>query len=135
MRPQCYAGRLIRSLLVLLLGVLGARAANPDFSKWWPQFQAAVARGDAKAVAQGAHFPLDWENGPIRRIKTEADFVNNFDKYFTPEIKKAVATGKPGPLAPGEYGVTWKARGNAYTIFFSPEGSTYVLGGLSEGPP
>ena len=63
---------------------------------------------------------MDWESGPIRQIKTEADFVKRFDVYFTPEIRKAIAAGKPGPLAPGEYGVTWKARGNEYTIFFKP---------------
>ena len=119
--------------MVLALVIPGLQAA--DFSKWWPQFQAAVAKSDAKAVAQGPNFPMDWENGPIRQIKTEADLSKNFNLYFTAEIKKAVATGKPGPLAPGQYGVTWKARGNEYTIFFRPEGSTYVLGGLSEGPP
>lgn len=130
-----YAERVARILLAGLLLVYGIKAANADFTKWWPQFQAAVAKGDAKAVAQGAHFPMDWENGPIRQIKTEADFIKRFDVYFTVEVKKAIATGKPGPLAPGEYGVTWKARGNEYTIFFKPEVAAYALGGLSEGPP
>ena len=131
--PGWYAELVLRIIALLLLPLLGLAAA--DFSTWWPRFQTAVANGNAKAVAQGAHFPMDWENGSIRQIKTEADFIARFDLYFTPEIRKAVATGKPGPLAPGEYGVTWKARGNEYTIFFKPEGGGYVLGGLSEGPP
>lgn len=132
---RCYAEPVTRTLLVPLILMLGVHAADSGFTKWWPQFQAAVSKGDAKAVAQGIHFPMDWENGPIRQIKTEADFLKRFDVYFTPEIKKAVAGGKPGPLAPGEYGVTWKARGNEYTIFFKPSNASYALGGLSEGPP
>jgi hypothetical protein len=66
----------------------------PDFAKWWPTFQAAVAKPDAGAVAKMAHFPLSWENGALREIATEADFVKNFGTYFTAEIRKAVATGK-----------------------------------------
>jgi hypothetical protein len=128
-----YAELVLRIIALLLLSLSGLAAA--DFSKWWPQFQAAVANGNAKAVAHDAHFPMDWENGPIRKIKTEDDFMKRFDVYFTPEIRKAIASGKPAPLAPGEYGVTWKARGNEYTIMFKPEGDAYALTGLSEGPP
>lgn len=132
---RCYAERVARAAAAGLTLVLAVQAYGAEFAKWWPQFQASVAKGDAKAVAEGARFPMDWENGPIRQIKTGADFVKHFETYFTPEIRKAIGTGKPGPLAPGEYGVTWKARGNEYTMFFRPVGSGYALGGLSEGPP
>jgi hypothetical protein len=128
-----YAELVLRMIAVLLLPLAGLAAA--DFSKWWPQFQAAVANGNAKAVAHGAHFPMDWENGKIRQIKSEDDFVKRFDVYFTPEIRKAIAAGKPERLGPVEYGVTWKARGNEYTIQFKPEGDAYALAWLSEGPP
>jgi hypothetical protein len=126
--------------LLLLLAVAphpipNLRAADPDFAKWWPQFQAAVAKADGKTVAAGAHFPLQWENGPIRQIKTDTELVQHFNTYFTPEIKKMVATKKPAPSGRGEYGITWKARGNEYSIFFAPAGSGFALGGLSEGPP
>ena len=120
-------------LLPLLLGVLAFAAG--DFTKWWPSFQTAVSKGDAKAVAQKAHFPIAWELGPIREISSEADFLKDFDKYFTPEIRKAVATGKPEQLPDGTYMVTWKARGNEYSLYFRPKGpSDYVLDALSEGP-
>ena len=110
-------------------------AADSDFAKWWPQFQAAVAKADAKTVAHGAHYPLQWENGPIRQIKTEADLTQHFDTYFTAEIRRIIATKKPVPAGNGEFGITWKARGNEYSVFFAPAGSGFVLGGLSEGPP
>lgn len=109
--------------------------ADADFAKWWPQFQDAVAKADAKTAARGAKYPLQWENGPIRDIKTEAELVAHFDKYMTPEIKKMIASRKPVKSGYGEYGITWKARGNEYTIMFAPAGGTFALSGLSEGPP
>jgi len=110
-------------------------AADADFAKWWPQFQAAVARGDAKTVVEGSKFPMQWENGPVREIKSSSELMQRFDVYFTPEIKKAIAHTKPVKSGNGEFDVTWKARGNEYSIFFKPVGNGYVLGGLTEGPP
>ena len=31
---------------------------------------------------------MDWENGPTRAIKTEADLARRFDFYFTTDIKE-----------------------------------------------
>jgi len=118
----------------LLLAMASLAWAAGDFSKWWPAFQSVVAKGDAKAVAQKAHFPLAWELGPIREIRTEADFLKDFDKYFTPEVRKGVAGAKPEQLPDGSYMVTWKARGNEYSLYFRPRGDGYVLDALSEGP-
>ena len=119
----------------MLISVPRLFAADSNFTKWWPQFQAAVAKADAKTVAHGAHYPLQWENGPIRQIKTEGDLIQHFDTYFTAEIRKTIATKKPAPSGNGEFGITRKARGNEYSVFFVPAGSGFALGGLSEGPP
>lgn len=121
------------ALPALFLTFLTAAPADA-FGKWWVAFQADVAHSDAKAVAQKTRFPLSWENGPIREIKTEAEFVKDFDRYFTPEIRKAVATGKPDQLPDGTYMVTWKARGNEYSLYFKVQGSGFMLDALSEGP-
>ncbi len=118
-----------------LLAIIASVLFAADFSKWWPGFQAAVARNDAKAVAGQAHFPMNWENGKIREIKTEAEFLKSFDVYFTPEIRKAIAGRKTERLPNGTYIITWKARGNEYSLYFRPEGAVFVLDGLSEGPP
>jgi hypothetical protein len=126
--------RLRIGLFALLPALLAA--ADNEFAKWWPQFQAAVAQRDVKAVARGVQFPLNWENGPIRAIKTEADLAKRFDVYFTPEIRKIVATKKPERLPTGVYSITWKARGNEYSVYFKPgDAGVFVLDGLSEGPP
>jgi hypothetical protein len=121
--------------IALLLAAVALFAADADFTAWWPQFQNAVAKHDAKAAVQGASFPMNWENGKIRDIKTEKELLNRFDFYFTPEIRKAIASEKPDRLPSGTYIITWKARGNEYSLYFNPAGGRFALDGLSEGPP
>ncbi len=128
--------RFITSLLFMAAIVAGsACGAEPDFAKWWPEFQAAVAKGDASAEAQGARFPMSWEIGAIREIRTKDDLLGRFSSFFTPEIRKVVAKGKPERMPTTEYILTWKARGNEYSLYFVAEGDGYRLNGLSEGPP
>ena len=122
---------------LLCIAALAHQAfASDHFTAWWPQFRIAAANSDAKAVAAGVQFPIPWENGKIRDIKSLEGFSQNFSRYFTPEITKNVATKKPERLPNGIYSITWKARGNEYSIYFKPgPGKTFILDGLSEGPP
>ncbi len=124
-------------LLALLLGLASPIHAQDQaaYAKWRPQFQAAVARRDVKAVEQGIKFPMSWENGQTSSIKTEAELTSRFDFYITSEIKKQIATIKPERLPNGIYILTWHARGNEYSLYFRPLGSAFALDGLSEGPP
>jgi hypothetical protein len=126
-------------VLILAAVMSPMRAAEPAdaaFGQWWAKFQSAVARGDAKAVADGATFPMDWENGPTRKIVREADFEKRFTFYFTPEIKSHVAKGKPERLPRGSYLLIWQARGNEYSLSFRPiSGGGFALEYLAEGAP
>ena len=107
-----------------------------DFAKWWPSFQAAVVNHDPSAIAKGVKFPLNWENGKIREVKSADDLKKNFDTYFTAEIQKLIATRKPERYPNGVFNITWKARGNEYSLYFKPgPGGAFILDGLSEGPP
>jgi len=117
----------------LLLSVLAL--ADDSFAKWWPQFKAAVAKNDAKAIVKGAAFPMDWELGKTRKIESEADFLANFNTYFTADMRKAVATQKPVAIPGDQYMITWHARGNEYSMYFKAKNGAYVLFALSEGPP
>jgi hypothetical protein len=123
-------------LALMLVGLLGAQNGDAAFRKWWPGFQAAVAKHDAKAVARDMRFPQPWENGPaIREIKSETDLTARFDVFLTPEIKKQIATKRPERLPNGNYIIIWHARGNEYSLHFTPAGDGFALDGLGEGPP
>lgn len=123
-------------LALVLVGVAGAQNGDAGFRKWWPQFQAAVANHDVKTVAQGMRFPQPWENGSaIREIKSEADLTARFDVYFTAEIKKQIASKRPERLPNSNYMIVWQARGNEYSLHFTPSGGAFALDGLGEGPP
>lgn len=128
----------MKTILLAFVLACSASAQNADaaFRKWWPGFQAAVAKHDAKTVAQGMRFPQPWENGPaIREIKSEADFIARFDAFLTPEIKRQIARKRPESLPNGNYMIVWHARGNEYSLFFNSSGDAFALDGLSEGPP
>jgi len=127
--------RRVLALAFVALWMATLAGAAGDFGAWWPKFQAAVSGHDVNAVLQGAKFPMNWENGPVREIKTETNFTSRFDTYMTPEIRKAIAKIKPERLPNGTYILTWKARGNEYSLYFAPRGEGYALDGLSEGPP
>jgi hypothetical protein len=121
------------ALLLLILGV--AAQADDGFARWFKQFQTAVAKGNGDFVTDRAEFPMDWEYGQTRKIQARAVLVGKFDFYFTDDIKKAVASAKPDRLPTGEYMITWKARGNEYSMYFKPVGGSFALYALSEGPP
>ena len=129
--------RIFRALTLALVVLSMPRLAFAagDFSAWWPKFQTAIAAHDVQAVAYGAKFPMSWENGPVRQIPAASDFTSRFDTYVTPEIRHAIAKIKPERLPNGTYILTWKARGNEYSLYFAPLGDAYALDGLSEGPP
>ena len=119
-----------------LLCIATLAFAADHFTEWWTQFRVAAAKSDANTVAAGVKFPIPWENGKIRDIKSLDDFTRNYSRYFTPEITKIVATKKPERMPNGIYSITWKARGNEYSIYFKPgPDKTFILDGLSEGPP
>jgi hypothetical protein len=124
----------MKTLALLLISTVAA-VADDGFAKWYKQFQTAVAKGNADFVTERAEFPMDWEYGQTRKIQARSVLVVKFDFYFTDDVKNAVAAGKPVRLSAGEYCITWKARGNEYSMYFKPAGGSFTLYGLSEGPP
>jgi hypothetical protein len=121
--------------ITVLLVAAALCAVTGDFASWWVKFQRSVATRDAQSVSEGIRFPIAWENGPIREIRTKAEWAAKFNLYFTAEIRKAVAEGKPVRLPNGQYSVTWEAGGNEYSLYFDSDGKGgFRLAGLSEGP-
>jgi hypothetical protein len=113
-----------------------ADKADPVFAKWWQKFQLAVTRRDVRTIDKGVEYPMEWEvNADVRAIRGESDLAANFGLFFTPEVMKNIAMGKPEKLPNGNYLLVWKARGNEYSLNFRYYNGTYVLDGLGEGPP
>ncbi|MEO8099574.1 MAG: hypothetical protein ABI811_17885 [Acidobacteriota bacterium] len=121
--------------LLLSLPLSAQDKGATAFASWWKQFQSAVARKDAASITKGARFPMQWENGKTRDVKTAADLAARFDFYFTPEIKNVVAKRTPAEAGRESRTITWKARGNEYSLYFKTQGGTWVFDGLSAGPP
>jgi len=131
---MCACWRIGPSSAIVLLMAAVLSAADDGFVKWWPRFQAAVKSGDPQAIAAGASFPMPWELGPVREVASQDELARHFDSLFTADMKRAVATQKPAKIPEG-YMITWKARGNEYSLYFHPARGGFVLAGLSEGPP
>jgi hypothetical protein len=123
----------MKTAALLLLAVCAH--ADDGFAKWYQKFQSAVAKGNADAVVERAEFPMDWEYGATRKIPARAVLTSRFDSYFTDDIKQAIATKKPERLKSGDYLITWKARGNEYSMYFKAVSGTFALFALSEGAP
>ena len=119
-------------LLAVLLFPAPRLLADADFAKWWPTFQDAVAKGDGKTIAQGVDFPIQWELGSLHQLTSADELARHFDRYFPPDIRKAIAAAKPDA---GEHGVTWKARGNEYSLYFKVVGNGFAMDYLSQGAP
>jgi len=128
--------RILSTILVAAAMAATLPAQQPaDFAKWWPQFQAAVAKKDAKAVAGMTHFPTQWELGKIRRVESGAVVIAKFDAYFPEHLRKAVATKTPEKFSDGSYSITWQDHGDEYSLYFHENGKGgFQLDGLSEGP-
>ena len=126
----------MRFVAIVLLALVPLAAQDrAGFDVWWKQFQAAVVKKDAATVTKGSRFPMQWENGPTRDVKVASDIAARFDIYFTPEIKNIIATRKPVSEGRETYTITWKARGNEYSLYFKNGSAGWAFDGLSEGPP
>lgn len=130
----------LRSLVAILVlttaaGVSLAQPRKADWSSWWPQFQAAVAKHDARAVAGMTFFPTQWELGKIRRAESKAVFISKFDAYFPEHMRQAVATKRPETFPDGSYTITWTVKNDEYTLYFKEDGKGgFRVDALSEGP-
>lgn len=110
-----------------------AQQPKPDWNKWWPQFQAAVAKHDAEAVADMTFFPTQWELGKIHRVGSKAVFIQKFDTYFPAHMRDAVATRKPEGFPDGSYIVSWTYNKLDYTLDFTLDGQGgYRLNSLEQ---
>jgi len=113
-----------------------ADKGDPVFTKWWQKFQLAVIRRDIRGVDKGVEFPMDWQiTSDVRAVRSESDFAANFAIFFTPDVIRNVAAGKPEKRPNGNYAITWKTDGKDYTMTYRFYAGTYTLDSLIEGHP
>jgi hypothetical protein len=118
-------------LLLLLTGQAAAapRARSADtIEQVWAAFQAAVQANEKEQVASLMRFPLDgWDENDVGTQITKADFMKNYARMFTPNVKRGIAAGKPVKQEDGSYAVIWHGARNAkYTLGFeNVEGQGY----------
>jgi len=135
--------RLFLSLAIALVlaaaSTASAVAAPKDdgFAATLVKFRAAVAAKDKNAVADltdfGAFF---WDSDDaLRNVKTRVDFLKNYDRMFTAEIRHRVATVAPDCDKSGSHHLHWVADGMQYDLYFPPrQDGTWLLQGLSASP-
>ena len=123
-------------ILIVAPMACAADKADPAFAKWWQKYQLAVMRNDVRSIDKGAEFPMDWQiSEDVRAIRGESDFAANFGLFFTPDVKKNVAAGKPEKLPNGNYVLIWKAGGKGYSLNFRSYNGSYAMDSLVEDAP
>ena len=116
--------QIIGKLLTLFAAASLTLAQPPqsNFDKWWPKFQDAVAKRDAKSIAGMTTFPAKWPLEKMRRIESSNDFIQKFDTYFPEEARQAVATAKPKRSPDGKHYVAWSKGVYDYALSFKLDG-------------
>ncbi|WCN39435.1 hypothetical protein [Aneurinibacillus uraniidurans] len=74
------------------------------FEAFFVKFQTLVAEGDKKEVANYMKYPV-VVNGKETANQTKKQFIKNYDKIFTPKVKKALANQKVENLFVNAQGV------------------------------
>jgi len=135
-----------RVLIILLLFFSSveaiAHAAGPlqkdeSFDLFFKDFQKALVTDDKEKMASMINFPnFTWEeNQNLRQVKTKEEFLKNYDKMFTPVIKKKIAAaGKPTRVDDKTYFLNWYVKDTEYSLDFTrKQGESFKFLGLSLG--
>jgi hypothetical protein len=135
-----------RVLIVLLLffssmgafaHAVGPPQKDESFALFFKDFQKALATDDKEKMASMINFPnFSWEeNQSLRQVKTREEFIKNYDKMFTPAIKKKIAAaGKPTRVDDKTYFLNWYVKDTEYSLdFVRKPGESFKFLGLSLG--
>lgn len=88
----------------------GKSKINPKFEKIWKEFQSGVSQGNKEAVVKLVTFdypgPSDINVDKI--IKSNSEFIKNFDKIFTRDFIKVIQETNANSFSSGdEDGYKW----------------------------
>jgi hypothetical protein len=112
-----------------------APASKPSFEQFLASFNQALEKNEKEKVADLCSFPrFNWEEGLGVDVKREV-FLKNFEKIFTPEIRKQLKDGKYTTTSDGHRHTDWVKGGNSNSLWFNAEkDGTFKFAGLYIGP-
>ena len=124
--------RVASDLIIFACGLFAAAASPPNagtqksaegFAAFWAKFKAAVAHDDREAVVSMTRFPVVYKDEEHSR----EDFIKDYDKLFTRQIKQCIADRKPFRDG-GEYVISCLPREPlGGKVIFEKDGDAYKL--------
>ncbi len=134
-------GKRVLIILLLFFASVGAfaYAAGPaqkdgSFGLFFKDFQKALVSDDKEKMASMIDFPnFTWEENENLQVKTREDFLKNYDRMFTPAIKKKIAAaGKPTLVDENTYFLNWYVKDTDYSLDFARKpGESFKFLGLT----
>ncbi|ADQ03938.1 hypothetical protein Calow_0349 [Caldicellulosiruptor owensensis OL] len=91
---------------------------DEEVVKFATNIQKYLIKNDKKALAKLIVYPIDVKiDGKKKSIKNEKEFINNFDKIFNGNLKKAIINADPLFMFVNQYGAMLGENG--YNIWFT----------------
>ena len=133
-----HAWTIFIGLLVILISPLSfsqTAASKDSFQDFLATFNQALEKNEKDKILDLCSFPrFNWEEGFGVDVKREV-VAKNFEKIFSPEIRKHLKDGKYTKTSEGHRYTEWVKGNNAYSLWFNAEkDGTYKFSGLYVGP-
>ncbi|HKY61780.1 MAG TPA: hypothetical protein VJR29_00015 [bacterium] len=122
-------------LLVAPFSFSQTTASKDSFPDFLATFNQALEKNEKDKVLDLCSCPrFNWEEGLGVDVSREVA-AKNFEKMFTPEIRKHLKSGKYTKTSEGHRYTEWVKGGNSYSLWFNAEkDGTYKFAGLYVGP-
>ncbi|ADQ47063.1 hypothetical protein Calkro_2228 [Caldicellulosiruptor kronotskyensis 2002] len=102
---------------------------DDEVLKFATNIQEYLIKNDKKALAKLIAYPIEVKiDGKKRKIRNEKEFINNFDKIFDANLKKAIINAEPLIMFSNQYGAM--LGDPTYNIWFTGivrKGNVYLL--------
>ena len=103
-----------------------ANTHSAEFRAFYADFLKAVATNDKDKIADLIAFPVADMNWYVRRgdrddavsIKDKAEFLKNYDSFFTRDTLLHLAKAKTAALQGGRYAASWDEGETEFTFLF-----------------
>jgi hypothetical protein len=77
---------------------------------------------------------LKVSNYYFYKFESQDDFVRNYDRIFTGDVRSEILKRQPRSLGHGSFLLEWTKGGSSYTLIFVDDGGGYKFCGMALGP-